>query len=156
MLIAHFNTVKPLGNFYFSSILAFFVYSFKTKWIMWFVPTIDELMCLMITNLSLISSGLIIILYIVHNHGHAYDAFSNIMFLMHNINVVHYNQRHSIWKLSFSTYVSLVVLHTKSYFPIPFFIYDQSCRLSTISCSLRNFGGPFLMIIFSLSYPSTL
>jgi hypothetical protein len=62
---------------------------FKKKWSAWFTPAIDELKCLTIKNLSLISSNLIIIFYIALIHARAYDAFGNIMFLMHNINAMH-------------------------------------------------------------------
>jgi hypothetical protein len=70
-----------------------------------------------------------VVSFVVCIHACSYDAFSNIMFLMHIIIDVHYNQHISIWKLTYYTYVSLVVIHYKNYIPITFFIYNQFVQI---------------------------
>jgi hypothetical protein len=63
-------------------------------------PPLIELKSWMVTNILYISSSLEIVFCFARNiQAHAYDAFSNITFLVHNINVVHENQCLCIWKL---------------------------------------------------------
>jgi hypothetical protein len=78
----------------------FSIFNFQLKWSTGFASPLIELKGWTVTNVSYISSSLEIAFCFACNiHARAYDAFTNITFLVHNINVVHENQCMCIWKL---------------------------------------------------------
>jgi hypothetical protein len=53
---------------------------------------------------------------------HVYEGFGNTTLLVHDMNVVHRNQRHHIRELPQTTFMCLVVLNFESLVLVPFFI----------------------------------
>jgi hypothetical protein len=72
----------------------------------------------------------VIVFHFIHKiHACIYEGLEKVTLLVCDIDVLHQNQWLHIKKLLQATYVSPVILLTKTLKPIPFLIYDKCAKL---------------------------
>jgi hypothetical protein len=83
-------------------------------------------------------------------HAGVYEGFSNITFLVHDINVVHNNQRRHIRELPETTYMCPVVVHSESFVLV---VTPRIFELNFFFSSLAKFGRYPFLFPFPLAKP---